>query len=358
MTRFNHNALNGTPAQNHEEVGESGLKRRDFLRNAALTGVGALLPAAALVQQAQPAQAQFGGLPHGDVAILRFLAAAELVEFDLWQQYAELATNNPGYQQAVSEIDDAIPQYSRDTTNDEASHAAAINAFLKAMGEEPTNLDAFRTLPSAPVQGAQQIGRLTNLTNLTVDTSWYNRYRSADNPDFGDSIPQLLNIVNRAAVPTSDSMTTLQLQTAARVAAFHFPTIEQGGTSLYSALMLKVTNVNVLHILASIGPVEAVHFSIFHDALEDIQPFDSGDGLVIPDIDDETRHAVMPKPCKFLRPVFPLCSVVRPTSIHHGGAVAAANALISSNLFQGQSQHFFSQFMILARLADEAQRGL
>src|SRR5581483_1932617 len=251
-----------------------------------------------------------------------------------------------------------IPQYSRDTTNDEFSHAAFLNAFLVAAGEEPADLDAFRTLPSVPVQGAQQIGRLTNLTNLTVDTSWYNRYRSSDNPDFGDTIPQLLTIVNRTAIPTSDSMTDLQLQTAARVAAFHFPSIEQGGTSLYPALMQKVTNLTVLRILASIGPTEAVHFSIFHDALEDIEPFDSGDGLVIPDLDEETRHAVMTRPCKFLSLQLPLCAVVRPTAERNAGALAALRFFVDSNLFQGQSPAFFRYLHRLAVVAEAAHREL
>lgn len=347
---------------------EGGLDRRGFLRRATLTGAAGLLPAAGLLSGAKPASADDGyhdghhedpnRVTRGDVAILRFLAAAEQIEEDLWQQYAELATNNPAYQDAVSEIDDAIPQYSRDTTADEHSHAAFINGFLRAIGAEPVNLNSFRTIMPPNVQGIAQTGRLTNLTNLTVDTSWYNRYRSAENPDFGDTIPQLLNIVNRTAIPTSNSMTTLQLQTAARVAGFHFPSIEQGGTSLYPALMSKVTNLDVLRILASIGPVEAVHYSIFHDALEDIEPFDSGDGFVIPTIDDDTRHAVMPKPCTFLSTHLPPCAVVRPTSIRNAGARAAATAFIGMNLFQGQSKQFFRVLQQLAAEADAAERRL
>jgi hypothetical protein len=54
---------------------------------------------------------------------------------------------------------------------DECNHATFINAFLVAAGKTPINLDPFRTLPSVPVEGAENIGRLTNLTNLTVDTS-------------------------------------------------------------------------------------------------------------------------------------------------------------------------------------------
>lgn len=351
-----------TSIENEAGTNSGSLDRRSFFRQAAIAGGSALLPMAALTAAARPAAADrdFGGKDRdrGDAAILRFLAAAELIEQDLWEQYTELALNNAGYHDALSEIDDAFPQYSADTTNDEQSHAVFINAYLRSVGEDPVSLDAFRTLPSVPVQGARQIGRLTNLTNLTVDTSWYNRYRSADNPDFGDSIPQIVNIVNRTAVPTSNTMTAQQLATAARVAVFHFPTIEQGGTSLYATMLSKVSGANALRIVASIGPVEAVHFSIFHGSLEDIEPFDSGDGFVIPTIDDETRHAVMPKPCKFLRHNLPLCSVIRPTNVNNAGAVAAATALTNSNLFQGQPPRFFKTLFNLAHAADAAYRDL
>ena len=121
----------------------------------------------------------------GDFDILRFLAAAELIEDDLWQQYAELATDNKQYNKALSSIDKSIPRYVADDRDNERSHHQFINAYLVSKGQQPVNLDGFRTLPSSQADGAQNVGRLTNLTNLTVDTSWFLRYRSPGNPDAG-----------------------------------------------------------------------------------------------------------------------------------------------------------------------------
>ena len=114
----------------------------------------------------------------GDAAILRFLAAAEIIEADLWQQYNELAgiqdsevpggSGNPAYTEAVAVLDEDMNQYIHDNTDDEFSHVAFINAYLKAHGEQTVNLDKFRTLPSSQANGAQQnVGRLTNLMQLT-----------------------------------------------------------------------------------------------------------------------------------------------------------------------------------------------
>src|ERR671918_231023 len=140
----------------------------------------------------------------GDIAILKFLSAAEQLEDDLWQQYDELARGNRGYNAALRRIDRSLVRYISDDRDDERSHAALINGYLKAIGEQPVDLSPFRTLPSVKAPGAdQRRRRLTNLTNLTVDTSWYLRYRGTGNPDFGDTFPQLVDIVNRPTVPTS-----------------------------------------------------------------------------------------------------------------------------------------------------------
>jgi hypothetical protein len=90
---------------------------------------------------------------------------------------------------ALSKLDGDMPQYISDNTDDEISHAAFINAYLMAKGEQPVNLNAFRTLPSSKATGAKQIGRLTNLQHLNVDTSYYFRYRSTQNPDLGATFP-------------------------------------------------------------------------------------------------------------------------------------------------------------------------
>src|SRR5258705_7274176 len=152
--------------------------RRSFLVKGAAVGAGALGAGRLLADP--PAATASGGLTKGDAAILRFLAAAEIIETDLWQQYNELAgiqdsevpggSGNPAYTAAVAELDEDMDQYIHDNTDDEISHAAFINAFLASKGADTVNLDPFRTLPSSTATAAQQIGRLTNLTKLTVDT--------------------------------------------------------------------------------------------------------------------------------------------------------------------------------------------
>ena len=175
-------------------TGTNGMPRRSFITTMALGGVGASLAAAGSARAAARITA-------GDAAILRFLAAAELLEADLWQQYAELANNNPAYQKALLNIDPDMVAYIQQNTNDEISHQAFLNDFLISQNLEPVDLDAFRNLPSSQATGAEQIGRLTNLMNLNVDTSWYLRYRSSGNPDFGNSFGQVATIKNRPAIP-------------------------------------------------------------------------------------------------------------------------------------------------------------
>jgi len=153
---------------------------------------------------------------------------------------ANSATNNPRYRNALQKIDESLPDYICGVLEDECSHATFINAFLVAAGKTPINLDPFRTLPSVPVEGAENLGRLTNLTNLTVDTSYYQRYRQAGNPDFGDAFPQIVNIVNQPTIPTSGSIDGDELCSIAQSAAFHFAAIEQAGSSLYNSLLTQV----------------------------------------------------------------------------------------------------------------------
>ena len=298
-------------------------------------------------------------LSGGDAAVLRFLAAAELIETDLWQQYNELATGNAAYAEALAQLDEDMAQYVNDNTDDELSHALFLNAYLQAHGADPVNLDAFRTLPSSQAQGAQQKGRLTNLTRLTVDTSWYRRYRSTDNPDFGDTFPQAINIVDRPAIPSQDGNSALGIQAIANVAAFHFATIEQGGSSLYTNMAGRVSNLEVLRIVVSIGGTEVNHFAVWHDKAGNAPHLDTGDGLVFPDLnaDPATQtNLIFPEPCKFISTGLPLCSVIRPSSTRNAGALAAAAALTDSGLFDGQSSAFFKALHDLAQRADDAQR--
>jgi hypothetical protein len=338
--------------------------RRGFLRKSLLAGAAA---GSAGLLGARPALATGGrgpipgGPTPGDIAILKFLSAAEQVEDDLWQQYDELARGNRGYNIALRRIDRSLVRYIGDDRDDERSHAALINAYLASIGEQPVDLSPFRTLPSVRAEGAdQRRRRLTNLTNLNVDTSWYLRYRGRGNPDFGDKFPQIVKIQGRSTVPTSPRLRyrAIDMQVVAHSAAFHFAAIEQGGSSLYNALLSKVTHPDVVAILASIGPTEVYHFSAFHKSLEGLFGLNAN-GLNFPDLKNnrDLAEAIFPEPCTFLRRDLPLTSVIRPRNIENAGAVAAATGLVNSGLFQGQSKAFFDAVVALAKAADAAQRG-
>src|SRR5207237_865811 len=164
-----------------------------------------------------------GGITDSDADILRFLAAAEILETDLWVQYTEFADLAGPYSDALQAIDGDMPPYIEQNTADEFSHQNFLNAFLIKMHKQPVSLEAFRTLPSSPVAPVQT-GRLTNLMHLNVDTSWYLRYRSSGNPDFGDSFGQVVTINDRPGIPVQDqsSYTAQQIQAIANTAAFHF----------------------------------------------------------------------------------------------------------------------------------------
>jgi hypothetical protein len=355
--------------------------RRSFLKGVGLAGAAAL-PGSALFTS--EAIARSSKITAGDIAILRFLAAAELIESDLWVQYNELGGvngGNPGYIAALENLDGDMPQYISDNTDDEISHARFLNAYLKSQGAAPVNLDAFRTLPSSKATGAKQIGRLTNLQDLDVDTSWYTRYRSTRNPDLGASFPQAITIRNQPAIPLTDADTPPnltapvppvgpqenRLQAIANTAGFHFAFIEAGGSSLYSTMSLKASSLEVLRIVVSIGGVETNHFSLWHDKAGNAvaQPLagvvDPETHLSFPDLNASGGEAtqtnlILPEPCEFLRKDLPDCSVVRPTLDHNAGAVAAVKGFTADKLFKGQSPQFFSTLMRLARAADAAHR--
>jgi hypothetical protein len=321
-----------------------------------------------------------GSLKRGDADILRFLAAAEIIETDLWQQYNELGgiqdtevpggTGSPAYTQALQVLDGDMDQYIHDNTDDEISHFTFLNAYLVSKGADPVNLDQFRTLPSSQATGAQQIGRLTNLMQLTVDTSFWTRYRSDNkNPDLGDTFAQAvpgLSTGQFPAIPRNDGDLAPgdHLQAIANTAGFHFCVIEQGGTSLYAGLAQRVTDVEVLRILLSIGPTEAMHFQTWHDKAGNAPPLtDPTNGLVFPDLnsppfggEDFQTNLIMPEPTVFLNRSFPVVSIIRPTGTE-GAAMAALNALTADGLFIGQPPAFFGFLTQLAQEADAARHG-
>src|SRR6266550_1739358 len=296
-----------------------------------------------------------------DAAILRFLAAAEILETDLWQQYTEFADLGGPYTDALENIDDDMPPYIEQNTADEFSHQSFLNAFLMKMHRQPVSLEHFRTLPSSPV-APTQTPRLTNLMHMNVDTSWYLRYRSSGNPDFGDTFGQAVTIVDRPGIPVKaqNLYTDNQMQAIANTAAFHFAMIEQGGSSLYDALSTKCSSLVTLRIVTSIEGSEVAHFEIWNDKAGDAPAVDSGDGLVFPDLNlthpERPTSMVMPAPCKFISEDLPLCSIIRPTSIPSAGATAAAHFLTDTGLFHGQSDAFFTALFTLAAAADRAVR--
>jgi hypothetical protein len=366
--------------------------RRAFIKHGGLAAAGAAI-GLGLLPKGSPASAeQGGGVTKGDIAIaiLTLLAAIETIEADLWLQYAELGgvqdNEIPGlptggsaaYTAALNNLDADMAQYIHDNTDDEFSHRDFLNAYLASKGADPVVLDQFRTLPSSRATGANQIGRLTNLMQLTVDTSWYTRYRSsAKNPDLdpGFKFPQAVPSLSGGqfpAIPTSDDdlHPSGHIQAIANTAAFHFCFIEQGGSSLYPSLALKVSNLEVLRVLLSIGPTETSHFQTWHDkagnAISDpLAPLTDPNNpqLVFPNLnvapfggEGFQTNLIMPEPCPFLSWKFPPVSIIRPTSDEQGGAVATVNAFIKDGLFIGQSKEFFELLADLAHDADNASR--
>jgi hypothetical protein len=374
------------------------VERRSFLKGVGVAGValsaGALLPEVLNAQIPIPSS----GITKGDAAILRFLAAAEILESDLWLQYNEFGGTQDGeveklasqlipgypsaptggntlYLQDLIPLDSDMSQYISDNTEDELSHEVFINAYLVSKGAPPVNLDQFRTLPSSKATGANQVGRLTNLTQLTVDTSWWTRYRSrTKNPDLGDTFPQAiptLAVGQHPAIPrtNADANHADFFQAIVNTAGFHFATIEQGGTSLYPSLAQRVSNVEVLRVVLSIGGTEVMHFQTWQDkagnapALANVVDPVTGVKVTFPNLnappfggEDFQTNLIMPEPTAFLSQKFPAVSIIRPTATK-GAAMGALKALTADGLFIGQSKAFFDFMTELAIEADAAQRG-
>jgi Ferritin-like domain len=361
----------------------AGLTSRRSMLRGGLVGPG-LMGAALLA--GMPSTIRAGDLrddneaTEGDVSILRFLAALEILEADLWEQYNELGgirdseltsgTGSKPYTDALNSIDGDMSQYIHDNTDDEFSHAAFLNAVLQSKNALQVSLEKFRNLDGSQATGSSRKKRLTNLMQLTVDTSWWTRYRSSTrNPDLGDVFPPAVPTLatgEHTAIPRNDADLNppSRLQAIANTAAFHFGTIEQGGSSLYPSLAQRVSNVEVLRILLAIGPTETMHFQVWHDKAGNVTPLiDPVTGLVFPDLagsKDENLQGnlIMPEPTIFSRkfPNTPV-SIIRPTETK-GAAKGAVDALTADGLFKGQSPAFFNFLNQLASEADEAQRDV
>jgi hypothetical protein len=369
--------------------------RRSFLKNG-LSAAGVATVGAGLLANSSSVLAEqghedgpeehSGRLTPGDAALLRFAAAAEILETDFWVQYNELAgvqdsevpggSGNPAYTAALTVLDSDMAQYVHDNTDDEFTHQNFLNAYLASKGASTVDLEPFRTLQGSSATGSSGKLRLTNLTQLTLDTSWWTRYRSSThNPDldpnftFPQAVPTLA-VGQHTAIPRTDDDTKDAnfLQAIANTAGFHFPTIEQGGNSLYPSMAQRATSVEVLRILISIGPTETMHFQTWSDkagnapALTAVDPV-TGVSVTFPDLNSppfggETfqTNLIMPEPCPFLSRKLPRCSIIRPTETK-GIAMGVVNFLTAMGLFIGQSSAFFELLHDLAEDADKARRG-
>ena len=374
---------------------KSAINRRSFLKEG-LTAVGAATAGMGLLTEgssafAQDEQDKFDGNRHeritrGDAALLRFAAAAEILETDFWVQYNELAgvqdseepdgTGNPAFAAALTKLDSDMAQYVHDNTDDEFTHQNFLNAYLASKGAQTISLEQFRTLKGSTATGSSGKLRLTNLTRLTLDTSWWTRYRDdSHNPDldpnftFPQAVPTLFS-GEHTAIPRTDADTTDPdfLQAIANTAGFHFPTIEQGGSTLYPAMAQRATSVEVLRILISIGPTETMHFQTWSDKAGNAPPVTAVDpvtkvSVTFPDLNSPPfggeqfqTNLIMPEPCPFLSRKLPPCSIIRPTATE-GIAMGVVKFLTDMGLFIGQSPAFFNVLHELAEEADEARRG-
>ncbi|MGC1903660.1 MAG: ferritin-like domain-containing protein [Candidatus Acidiferrum sp.] len=386
--------------------------RRSFLKNG-MVAAGAMTASVGLVSgSAAFADADdHAPITKGDIAILTFLSALEQVEADLWIQYAELggATNQglspidlqqngkkivtglaPAYIAGLLVLDGDMPQYIADNTDDEISHHAFLNNYLESKGAKTIDLSQFAVLPPSRVAGVPQRGRLTNLKQLTIDTTWWTRYRSATaNPDFGgtfeNAVPDLAK-GQHPAIPVDDGDLVVDsngnisnhLQAIANTAGFHFAFIEQGGSSLYPALAQKVTNLEVLRVLLSIGGSEIMHFQTWHDKAGNATNIKDGDlsfpnlnlgidpndpGSPSPEVADKFQtNLIMPEPTLFLNQKLGPVAIIRPTSTQQGGAVASVVSFADDGLFldpaTNKNTGIVDVLMRLAEAADETRRRI
>jgi hypothetical protein len=390
--------------------------RRKFLKNgmiaagAATVGAGMLTGGLSAFGSDREEDADRAPITKGDFAILTFLSALEQVEEDLWTQYSELGGSqdnevsgakggNSLYTAALQILDGDMAQYIHDNTDDEISHHRFLNNYLASKGAKKVDLSPFAQLKGSTADGSTGAKRITNLMQLTIDTSFWSRYRSITNPDFDPNAPfaqavPSLNVKQHTAIPRSNADTanstisadpnnnpnsiSTHLQAIAFTAGFHFAFIEQGGSSLYPTLAQKVTNLEVLRILLSIGPSETMHFQTWQDKAGNALPISDTDngpggtgatvtfstlsqaqGETDPEsLNGDTLQAnlIMPEPTHFIDPALKPVAIVRPTSTKFGGAVASVQSFADDGLFIGQPKHFVDMLLDLANEADNARR--
>ena len=400
-------SLSPSDSRPAEQIGRISLRRRSFLKGLGATSALLLPTYETLINRAQAKGDDGGGqLSKGDASILRFLCAAEILESDLWEQYWELgngtldfASHNPQpgttltatggnmpYINGLLILDGDMPQYILDNTDDEFSHANFLLAYLKSKGANTSDLDLlvgshFRTLTkqangtpiSSTAKGSTQKPRLTNLTQLTIDTSFWGLYRTDNaNPDLGgtnfaQAVPTL-NTGKHTAIPRTDTDAANAdlIKAIAFTAGFHFVFIEVHGTSLYPSLAQRVQDPEVLRIALSIGPTETMHFQTWQDKAGNATPLTVSDPInnstvtfnnLAASTDEHLQaNLIMPEPTPFLQQNgLPICSIIRPTETK-GAAMGAVMTLKNDGLFIGQTQEFLDLLLDLATDADQAQR--
>jgi hypothetical protein len=316
-----------------------------------------------------------GALTKRDIAILRFFAAIELIESDLWQQYDEFGGVTEGpqnpYQLALQFLDGDGSQYITSNTLDEISHSTYLNAYLDSEGVDSVDFDRFRILRGSWSAHAQKVGRLSNLKHLDIDTTWFARYRQVEDPDFKSSSLRAMRIVNRQAIPRSDADLAgpSHVQAIANTAAVHFGYIEYLVSSLYATFSHKLKRAKVLKIALGIGGSEIAHFLSWVDFAGSALQWASfqSDNLPSPldgyDLRLTTNANVVP----FNRPGinFPIppdvtsefltdCAALLPLETRFGGAVNTINNFSQNGLFVGQSPEFLRTLLQMAEDADSA----
>ncbi|SRR5260370_529077 len=130
-------------------------------------------------------------------------------------------------------------------------------------------------------------------------------------------------------------------------------------TSLYMSLAQRAHDPEVLRILLSIGPTETMHFQTWQDKAGNATPVTAFDPINKSTVTFTDLHAnteehlqanlIMPEPTPFLDKTLPICSIICPTQTT-GAAMGAAKALVADGLFIGQTMEFTHLLLDLARM--------
>jgi hypothetical protein len=344
---------------------------------ASVAAAGAMLIRARSTSFGQKLDYTNDRLTKGEIAILRFLTAIELIEIDLWQQYDELGgattAQQSDYQLALQFLNRLGSKFITANAVNEIEHSTFLRTCLESEGVEPVNLDGFRILRGSTATGSQNVGRLTNLMHLNLDTSWHIRNRRVNTREVDSPVQRRMRIVNRPSIPRSeeDLGEPERIQVIANTAAFHFRFIEQGVSSLYTSLSQRVKRARVLKIMLGIGGQEIAHFLDWTNfATQDLQfRFDdsatsiTNQGMTFPDSAVTSRRFLFQTNPRLsshgisIRKDLPLSSMIRPVNDRFCSAIETIESFTENGLFFGQSTKLLRTLMALAEEADTAVSG-